>query len=191
MRVRSGYAISKRHIRIRRSSQSQASFVPVCAPRRNCTDSWRTTGHREAAHPRRSAGCGAGYQRCTGLMHAAFPTPMLSASGPVSPDAGSVRFKRLRVGIVVLGALIILAFDGSSAYDAWRSYTYSIDATNREMANMANALSEQTAWACRPSIFCCSTPRDGIAAMAAEFRRSVSTPSWRIVRRACNRCAKS
>jgi PAS domain S-box-containing protein len=72
---------------------------------------------------------------------------MFSENGPVSPDTGSIRFKRLRLGIVVLGALIILAFDGSSAYDAWRSYRYSIDAANREMTNMANALSEQTAWA--------------------------------------------
>src|ERR1700733_5049101 len=75
------------------------------------------------------------------------PTPTYPAGGPISSDVGSVRFKRLRIGIVVLGALIILAFDGSSAYDAWRSYTYSINATAREMANMANALSEQTAWA--------------------------------------------
>jgi PAS domain S-box-containing protein len=75
------------------------------------------------------------------------PTPTYPTGGPISSDVGSVRFKRLRIGIVVLGALIILAFDGSSAYDAWRSYTYSINATGREMANMANALSEQTAWA--------------------------------------------
>jgi PAS domain S-box-containing protein len=75
------------------------------------------------------------------------PTPMPSVSGPFSPDTGAIRFKRLRTGIVVLGALIILAFDGSSAYDAWRSYGYSIKATNREMANVADALAEQTAWA--------------------------------------------
>ena len=75
------------------------------------------------------------------------PTPMISANGPASLETGSIRFKRLRLGIVILGALIILAFDGSSAYDAWRSYRYSIDATNREIANVANALSEQTAWA--------------------------------------------
>jgi len=74
-------------------------------------------------------------------------SPTSSASGPISPDVGSVRFRRLRVGIMGLGALIILAFDGSSAYDAWRSYTYSINATGRELGNMANALSEQTAWA--------------------------------------------
>jgi PAS domain S-box-containing protein len=72
---------------------------------------------------------------------------MLSATNPVSPDIGSIRIKRLRLAIVVIGTLIILAFDGSSAYDAWRSYRYSIDATNREIANVANALSEQTAWA--------------------------------------------
>ena len=75
------------------------------------------------------------------------PIPMLSATDPVSRDIGSIRFKRLRLGIVVIGTFIILAFDGSSAYDAWRSYRYSIDSTNREMANVANALSEQTAWA--------------------------------------------
>src|SRR6202789_31890 len=75
------------------------------------------------------------------------PTPMLSATHPVSPDIGSIRFRRLRLGIVVIGTFIILAFDGSSAYDAWRSYRYSIDATNREIATLANALSEQTAWA--------------------------------------------
>jgi PAS domain S-box-containing protein len=77
----------------------------------------------------------------------ASPTPMLSATNSVSPDIGSIRFKRLRLGIVVIGTFIILAFDGSSAYDAWRSYRYSIDATNREITSVANALSEQTAWA--------------------------------------------
>jgi PAS domain S-box-containing protein len=71
---------------------------------------------------------------------------MTSASGYVLPDTGSIRFKRLRLGIVVLGLLIILVFDGSSAYDAWRSYKYSLDRTHREITNMANALAEQTAW---------------------------------------------
>src|ERR1700678_2313102 len=75
------------------------------------------------------------------------PSPMLSATHPVSPDIGSIRFRRLRLGIVVIGTFIILAFDGSSAYDAWRSYRYSIDFTNREIASVANAVSEQTAWA--------------------------------------------
>ena len=71
---------------------------------------------------------------------------MSSASGYVSPDTGSIRFKRLRLGVMLLGTLIILAFGGSSAYDAWRSYRYSLAATDREIANMANALAEQTAW---------------------------------------------
>jgi hypothetical protein len=75
------------------------------------------------------------------------PTSMFSARSHGSPDNGSIRFKRLRVGITVLGALIILAFDGPSAYDAWRSYRYSLDSANREIANMAIALSEQTTWA--------------------------------------------
>src|SRR5450755_3301625 len=71
---------------------------------------------------------------------------MSSASDHVSPDTGSIRFKRLRLGVVVLGILVILAFAGSSTYDAWRSYRYSLAATDREISNVANALAEQTAW---------------------------------------------
>src|SRR5271165_663574 len=71
---------------------------------------------------------------------------MSSVSDPVLPDSGSIRFKLLRLGVTVLGVFVILAFAGSSAYDAWRSYRYSVAATNRELANMANALAEQTAW---------------------------------------------
>jgi PAS domain S-box-containing protein len=47
---------------------------------------------------------------------------------------------------VGLGTLVILAFAGSSAYDAWRSYRYSVNAAEREIGNEANALAEQTAW---------------------------------------------
>ncbi len=71
---------------------------------------------------------------------------MSSPSGHVLPDTGLIRFKRLRFGVKLLGALVILAFAGSSAFDAWRSYDYSVAATDREIANMANALAEQTAW---------------------------------------------
>jgi PAS domain S-box-containing protein len=71
---------------------------------------------------------------------------MSSASDHVSPDTGSIRFKRLRLRVVVLGVLVMLAFAGSSTYDAWRSYRYSLAATDREISNVANALAEQTAW---------------------------------------------
>ena len=71
---------------------------------------------------------------------------MSSPSGHVSPDAGLIRFKRLRFWVNLLSALVILAFAGSSGYDAWRSYDYSVAATDREITNMANALAEQTAW---------------------------------------------
>jgi PAS domain S-box-containing protein len=74
------------------------------------------------------------------------PTATSSARGDVAPRTDSIRFNRLLLGIVVLGVLIILAFAGSSAYDAWRSYGYSIRATQREIGNVANALAEQTAW---------------------------------------------
>src|ERR1700683_2688584 len=74
---------------------------------------------------------------------------MPSTIGYVPPDTGSARFKRLQFGVVVLGVLTILAFAGSSAYDAWTSYRYSRAATEREIGNMANALAEQTAWILR------------------------------------------
>jgi PAS domain S-box-containing protein len=74
---------------------------------------------------------------------------MPSASGHVAPDAGSSRVKRLRLGVVVFGVLVILAFAASSAYDAWVSYRYARAATQREIDNTANALAEQTAWILR------------------------------------------
>ena len=71
---------------------------------------------------------------------------MSSASDFDLPNTGEIRFKRLRLGAILFGPLIILAFVCSSAYDAWRSYHYSLAATDREIANMANALAAQTAW---------------------------------------------
>ena len=71
---------------------------------------------------------------------------MSSASGHVPADTGSIRFKRLRLGVLVLGVLVILAFAGSSAADAWSSYRHTLAATSREIGNIANALAEQTAW---------------------------------------------
>lgn len=71
---------------------------------------------------------------------------MSSANVPVSPASGAIRFNRLQIGVVVVGVLLICAFAASSAYDAWRSYRYSIAATERELGNLANALAEQTAW---------------------------------------------
>ncbi|MDB6042609.1 MAG: sensor hybrid histidine kinase [Gammaproteobacteria bacterium] len=46
----------------------------------------------------------------------------------------------------MLGVFAILAFAGSSVYDAWRAYHTAIAATNRETGNVAKALAEQTAW---------------------------------------------
>jgi PAS domain S-box-containing protein len=71
---------------------------------------------------------------------------MSSPLGPVLANTGSNRFKRLRLGVIVLGVLVILGFAVSSAYDAWRSYRYALAATDRDINNMANALAEQTAW---------------------------------------------
>src|ERR1700719_5264156 len=71
---------------------------------------------------------------------------MASPQETGSPHTGSIRFRRLRFAIAALGALVILAFAGSSAYDAWRAYGNSLEATDREIGNVANALAEQTAW---------------------------------------------
>jgi PAS domain S-box-containing protein len=58
----------------------------------------------------------------------------------------STRVQRLWRAAVLLCVLVILALAGSSAYDAWRSYRHAITATDRELGNLAVALSEQTAW---------------------------------------------
>jgi PAS domain S-box-containing protein len=71
---------------------------------------------------------------------------MSSPIDSVSPPGGSIRFRRLRVRVVALGVLALLAFAGSSLYDAWRSYRHALVATDREISNVANALAEQTAW---------------------------------------------
>src|SRR5580693_9336349 len=61
-------------------------------------------------------------------------------------DTGIIRFRRLRARIVVLGVLALVAFDGASVYDSWRSYRHTVEATNREIGNLARSLAEQTSW---------------------------------------------
>src|ERR1700686_2782948 len=71
---------------------------------------------------------------------------MSSLDDSASPRSRSIRFKRQRLGVIALGALVILAVPGSSAYDAWRAHHNSLVATDRELDNVAKALAEQTAW---------------------------------------------
>ena len=71
---------------------------------------------------------------------------MHSSSDSDSLHTGSLRFKRLRLGVVAFGGLVIVAFGGSSAYDAWLSYRHALVAIDREIGNVAHALAEQTAW---------------------------------------------
>jgi len=61
-------------------------------------------------------------------------------------DTGTIRFRRLRVRIVLLGVLALVAFDAASVYDAWRSYRHTVDVTDREIGNLARSLAEQTSW---------------------------------------------
>ena len=70
--------------------------------------------------------------------------PALSQLVPHS--AASIRFQRLRGGVVVLGVLVILAFAASSGYDGWRAYRNVLSATEREIDNESKTLAEQTAW---------------------------------------------
>jgi PAS domain S-box-containing protein len=71
--------------------------------------------------------------------------PALSKLVPRS--AASIRFERLRLGVVVLGVLVILAFAASSGYDGWRAYQNALSATEREIDNESKTLAEQSAWA--------------------------------------------
>jgi PAS domain S-box-containing protein len=57
-----------------------------------------------------------------------------------------MRFRRLQLGVIAVGTLVMLAFAGSSAQDAWRSYQATLTATDRELGNVAHALAEQTVW---------------------------------------------
>jgi len=72
---------------------------------------------------------------------------MPALSTPVPHSAASIRFRRLRRGVVVLGVLVIFAFAASSGYDAWRAYRNALSATEREIDTESKTLAEQTAWA--------------------------------------------
>jgi signal transduction histidine kinase/CheY-like chemotaxis protein len=66
--------------------------------------------------------------------------------GFLRPGANAGEHARLRAALILLGPIIIAAFAVSSAYDGWRAYRHVVTSTNREVANLANALAEQTAW---------------------------------------------
>jgi PAS domain S-box-containing protein len=71
---------------------------------------------------------------------------MRTSEDLIAQPAASIRFNRLRLGILVLGSLVIFAFAALSGYDALRAYRNSLAATDREIGNVAKALAEQTAW---------------------------------------------
>ncbi len=114
---------------------------------------------------------------------------MSAARDHTTSEADATRFKRLQFGVIVLGVLIIAAFGGSTAYDAYRSYRHAVIATDREINNVANALAEQTAWSLQSVDLLLldtsrwyqydsqSIPRERIGAILAA-----RTPKMRIVR---------
>jgi PAS domain S-box-containing protein len=71
---------------------------------------------------------------------------MPESTDPINQRSAPLRFKRFRLRIVILSVLVVFAFAGSSAYDAWRAYNNTLAATNREITNVAAALAEQSAW---------------------------------------------
>ena len=72
-----------------------------------------------------------------------MPSPLKDSAAPLP---GATRYWRLRLLVILLGVFVLLAFALASAYDVWRSYRHTVTATNRELSNVAHALSEQTAW---------------------------------------------
>jgi signal transduction histidine kinase/CheY-like chemotaxis protein len=66
----------------------------------------------------------------------------------LEPVAGDlpVRYASVRRRVVLLGALVIVGLMVGSLRGLWVSYHQSLDAVDRELANLARALSEQTAW---------------------------------------------
>ena len=62
---------------------------------------------------------------------------------------GARGLARLRVGLVLLGILVLLAFAASTAYDVKRSYDHEILSASRELEDLASALAAQTEWSWR------------------------------------------
>jgi PAS domain S-box-containing protein len=68
---------------------------------------------------------------------------MSQAAASESLFVDATRAARLRFWIVTLGVLVIVAFAGTTVYDAWRSYDYAISTNNRELGNLAKALAAE------------------------------------------------
>jgi signal transduction histidine kinase/ActR/RegA family two-component response regulator len=65
---------------------------------------------------------------------------------PAPPSDASVRYASLRRRVVVLGIGVIVGLMVGSTYGLWLSHRQAVESTDRELTNLARALSEQTAW---------------------------------------------
>jgi signal transduction histidine kinase/ActR/RegA family two-component response regulator len=81
----------------------------------------------------------------SGTLVGRFRNLMQPPNTALSGDA-SARFAFVRRRVVVLGALVIIGLIVGSLHALWLSYRQSLEATDRELANLSRALSEQTAW---------------------------------------------
>jgi signal transduction histidine kinase/CheY-like chemotaxis protein len=61
-------------------------------------------------------------------------------------DDAAARYASLRRRVVLLGIVVILGLAFWAAYGLWLAHRQVVEATERELDNLARALSEQTAW---------------------------------------------
>ena len=112
-----------------------------------------------------------------------------SASGSLLVDAS--RAARLRFWITIVGLLVISAFAGTSAYDAWHSYERDIFTTHRALGNMAKTLAAQAEGSLQlvdlllretAAWYASESPTPGDAADARLAIRAAGLPQVREVR---------
>ena len=107
---------------------------------------------------------------------------MSSTSAHLPPATGTIRFKRLQIGVVVVGVLRdfapsrVLPLTTRGAPTATRSRPPSASSATWRMRSRSR---RRGAW--RPSTCCCSIPLAGIAPRARGFHKRDATPRSRRV----------
>jgi PAS domain S-box-containing protein len=105
-------------------------------------------------------------------------------------DADPIRAAQLRRWIIAVGILVLAAFAGSSAYDAWRSYRQIVNDTHRSLDGLAKALAEQAEGSLRNTDLLLRETKAGYAAERGKTdpqmnetlaRRAAALPHVRLV----------
>jgi signal transduction histidine kinase/CheY-like chemotaxis protein len=61
-------------------------------------------------------------------------------------DDAAARYASLRRRVILLGIVVIVGLAAGASYGLWLAHRQVVEATERELDNLARALSEQTAW---------------------------------------------